>query len=74
VIRNEPDAQTREELQKEFVDQDYTPGPKLMTLRSLCHERQAEGLILFAKRMEWPGSMRPATLLVMWTPDNLLGV
>jgi hypothetical protein len=36
------------------VDQNYTPGSKLMTLRSLCHERQAEGLILFAQHMEWP--------------------
>lgn len=54
AINKERNPQVRDKLRKKFVDQDWDIAFKTPEVHSLVHERQVEGLLLFAKQMKWP--------------------
>ncbi|KAL2810627.1 hypothetical protein BJX63DRAFT_434144 [Aspergillus granulosus] len=54
AINEETDTTKRIIMQKEFADQDWETAQKRINVRSLVHERQAEGLLIFAERIKWP--------------------
>ena len=44
----------RNELRLTFLDQEWDLAGKTWEIHSHVHDRQVEGLLLFAERMKWP--------------------
>ncbi|KFY39475.1 hypothetical protein V494_03966 [Pseudogymnoascus sp. VKM F-4513 (FW-928)] len=53
-INEEKDREKRHGLRSKFHDQDWDILGKKVEMHSSVHERQVEGLLLFAERMKWP--------------------
>jgi len=53
-INDEKDYEKRCELRSKFLDQGWDIEGKAWEIHSHVHERQVEGLLLFAERMKWP--------------------
>ena len=54
TIDKETDKAAKEMLRRKFLDQDWDIDHKTTELHSHVHERQVEGLLLFAERMKPP--------------------
>lgn len=54
AMNKETNLEAQDVLQKNFLDQDWDTVHKTPTLHSHVHERQVEGLLIFAERMKWP--------------------
>ncbi|KAL2267471.1 hypothetical protein VTJ83DRAFT_4748 [Remersonia thermophila] len=54
AIRSEPDPVKAHFLRSACLNEDWHPTGKEIAARSLVHQQQAEGLLLFAERIKWP--------------------
>lgn len=54
AINTEKDKARQIVLHKELLDRDWNIAQKCLEFSSLVHERQTEGLLLFAERIKWP--------------------
>ncbi|CAK7215112.1 hypothetical protein SBRCBS47491_002371 [Sporothrix bragantina] len=54
AINTEKNKEKQHLLRNKFLDEDWEIFGKTVQLHSLVHERQVEGLLLFARRMKWP--------------------
>ncbi|KAL8783566.1 MAG: hypothetical protein Q9213_004556 [Squamulea squamosa] len=54
ATNSEPDIKVQDELRRAHLDKDWDPLGKEVQIHTLVHERQVEGLLLFAHRMKWP--------------------
>jgi tetratricopeptide (TPR) repeat protein len=54
AIQTETDKAKKDELRKNYLDEDWDISGKSPELHSHVHEQQVEGLLLFAERMRWP--------------------
>ncbi|KIH89918.1 hypothetical protein SPBR_00098 [Sporothrix brasiliensis 5110] len=54
AISDEKDEEKQHLLRSKYLDQDWDIFGKTVQLHSLVHERQVDGLLLFARRMKWP--------------------
>ena len=54
AIETETDKAKKDILRKNFLDEEWDTTFKSPELHSLVHERQVEGLLLFAERIRWP--------------------
>lgn len=54
AINEEQDIERQHRLKSDFLAQDYETRGKAVRLASRVHEQQAEGLLLFAQKLQWP--------------------
>ncbi|KAL2752925.1 hypothetical protein ACRALDRAFT_1083463 [Sodiomyces alcalophilus JCM 7366] len=53
-VQNATDPLEKKQLQRLAIKRAWDPELKAVNIRSQVHERQAEGLIYFAERLQWP--------------------
>lgn len=54
AINTEENGDKQHTMWTKFMDEDWEVFGKMVELHSLVHERQVEGLLVFAQRMKWP--------------------
>jgi tetratricopeptide (TPR) repeat protein len=54
MMDEETDFEKREHIWKSYFEQDWDLLGKTLQIHSHVHERQTEGLLLFAERLKWP--------------------
>ncbi|KAL3487981.1 hypothetical protein BJX62DRAFT_227620 [Aspergillus germanicus] len=54
VIEDERDREKQDSLRKTYHEQNWDVGGMDLHMRSVVHERQAEGLLVFAEQIKWP--------------------
>jgi tetratricopeptide (TPR) repeat protein len=54
AIKDEKDKEKQDKLQKTHHEQNWDVNGMDLHMRSVVHERQAEGLLVFAEQIKWP--------------------